>query len=247
MTRSVHLPQVAGRHTLRVLCVIVIWLLFFLVCFVLKPFLITQITCTNDDQSCSEPVMAELSKLQGHFFFSPAVTQTLQKIQKFEPNIEHVSVNKHFPHTLSISMHKQQPVLLVECTDQIISFSKQGDTLSGHSIPDSSSFPRLQASEKMCEDLDQNSHIDPQTLHTFISFIEKIDELHQKQTLLWQEPHSLLLTTPSQLEVIFPVDQLMYKAEVFAIILNQSDTDQFSRLDLRFSKPVGTTHTSENK
>lgn len=226
------------KNFLQVTILFLFFIAYFFVSYHFQLFTAQTISCQLAQEQCSEPVLAELNRLQGTFFFSPTISKTTSKILNSDPNIDSIQVEKQFPHTLSFSLQRKTPLAQIRC--ESINLLVNTDGKVEENIRELySDIQSIKTSQILCDTLLGQGRLDMNTLHVLMSFTQFVNQQTPELILTWQDFDTVVVITPDQKRIVLPLNQLQSTFQMYKYLLEQQQlSEDWIELDLRFQKAI---------
>ena len=229
------------RFFIQTITLVVFISFYFFLTIHFEVFSYQNITCSYAKQMCSEPIMAELNRLKGQSLFSLNLQKTIFKIKKSNPEMSRISIQKQFPNSLSVEIHKQPLVMKIICPNIQLGLSKEG-FIHESTLLEAEDLPSIEASESVCTHLQSDAYLDSHTQKELLTFLQEMRHSFPDHNLLWENDATVLLTNSQQQRVIISTNTLSYQLHIYKLLTSEQHLpEQWKSLDLRFQKAIVTT------
>lgn len=213
-------------------------LIYLFASFFFKVFTVKTIHCNKGGESCEEPIIAELNRLQGSFFFSPAISNTVDKIIRSDPYISEIKVERTFPHTISFLLQKKNPLAEIHC-EQMNLLVNTDSKVEENTRNVRLDVPIISADQTLCDFFLNQGYIDINDLSALMSFSQVVAKSTPDLTVEWSDQSTVVVQTPTQQKIILPHNQLESTFQTYQYLLDQNQlTEGWTELDLRFQKAI---------
>lgn len=236
--RSARQLSTSKAKILQPLLIILFLIIYFGASVFFKLFTIQNIHCQKAGTECDEPVLAEFNRLQGKFFFTPRISQTIDKILRSDPYISEIKVERTFPHTISFQLQKKSPHAEISCQPNSLLINDDGkieeNTRNLHL-----EVPSIPTNQTLCESFLSQGSIDLPSVDALMSFSQVVAKDAPDHTMEWSDVSTVVVLTPTHQKIILPTNQLERAFQMYRYLLDQNQLQEgWKELDLRFQKAI---------